>query len=101
IFMPKKSFHALNEERALNEEELFANCRNAAAGSIRQLDSKIAAKRNLDAFLYYLLDDTSKTQVESLENMKKLGFKVNPYFKACSTMDDVCAYIEEIASIRE
>ena len=56
IFMPKKSFIALNEERARNEEELFANCRNAAAGSVRQLDSKIAAKRNLDVFLYYYLN---------------------------------------------
>ena len=52
IFMPKKSFIKLNLEREENEEELFANCRNAAAGSVRQLDSKIAAKRNLDTYLY-------------------------------------------------
>lgn len=101
IFMPKKSFHALNEERALNEEELFANCRNAAAGSIRQLDSRIAAKRNLDAFLYYLLDDTSKTQEGALKTLQSLGFKVNPYFRCCKTMEEVMAYIEEISAIRE
>lgn len=101
IFMPKKSFHALNEERALNEEELFANCRNAAAGSIRQLDSKIAAKRNLDAFLYYLLDDTSKTQIEALKSMQDLGFKVNPFFRKCLTIEDVISYIDEIATTRE
>ncbi|MDE7095346.1 MAG: NAD-dependent DNA ligase LigA, partial [Anaeroplasmataceae bacterium] len=100
IFMPKKSFHALNEERALNEEELFANCRNAAAGSIRQLDSKIAAKRNLDAFLYYLLDDTSSTQAEALEAMRKLGFKVNTLYRHCQTMEDVFAYINEMAEAR-
>lgn len=100
IFMPKKSFHALNEERALNEEELFANCRNAAAGSIRQLDSKIAAKRNLDAFLYYLLDDTSFTQAEALETMRKLGFKVNTLYRHCQTMEDVFTYINEMAETR-
>ncbi|MDE6656733.1 MAG: NAD-dependent DNA ligase LigA [Anaeroplasmataceae bacterium] len=100
IFMPKKSFQALNEERALNEEELFANCRNAAAGSIRQLDSKVAAKRNLDAFLYYLLDDTSATQAEALETMKKLGFKVNSLYKHCETMEDVFTYINEMAEKR-
>lgn len=101
IFMPKKSFYALNEERALNEEELFANCRNAAAGSIRQLDSKIAAKRNLDAFLYYLLDDVSETQIGALQVMQDLGFKVNPYFRNCSTIEDVIEYIDEIAATRE
>lgn len=100
IFMPKKSFYALNEERALNEEELFANCRNAAAGSIRQLDSKIVAKRNLDAFLYYLLDDQSETQYKALEQLKKLGFKVNPLFKHCLTMQDVIDYIEEMKEQR-
>lgn len=100
IFMPKKSFHALNEERALNEEDLFANCRNAAAGSIRQLDSKIAAKRNLDAFLYYLLDDTSDTQVHALEHMKNLGFKVNPYYKKCNTIEEVMEYINAMGELR-
>ncbi len=100
IFMPKKSFLALNEERAQNEEELFANCRNAAAGSIRQLDSKIAAKRNLDAFLYYLLDDQSQTQVEALETMKKLGFKVNPLYRSCKNMDEVFEYINQMGQER-
>ena len=101
IFMPKKSFKALNEERALNEEELFANCRNAAAGSIRQLDSKIAAKRNLDAFLYYLLDDNSETQVMALEHMREIGFKVNTLYKHCQNIEEVIGYIEEIGKIRD
>lgn len=100
IFMPKKSFHDLNEERALNEEELFANCRNAAAGSIRQLDSKIVAKRNLDAFLYYLLNDESETQYGALEQLKQLGFKVNPLYKHCLTIKDVIDYIEQMKEQR-
>ncbi len=100
IFMPKKSFYALNEERALNEEELFANCRNAAAGSIRQLDSKIAAKRNLDAFLYYLLDDKSKTQSDALKLLTTMGFKVNQLYRHCLTIDDVINYINEMAELR-
>lgn len=100
IFMPKKSFKALNEERAQNEEELFANCRNAAAGSVRQLDSKVAAKRNLDAYLYYLLDDNATTQEGSLIHMKNLGFKVNPLYRHCKTIEDVIAYIEEMGKSR-
>ncbi len=100
IFMPKKSFIALNEERARNEEELFANCRNAAAGSVRQLDSKIAAKRNLDVFLYYYLNQNVSTQEEALLEMKKLGFKVNTKYAHCRNIDEVIQYIEQIGQIR-
>ncbi len=100
IFMSKETFHALNEERALNEEELFANCRNAAAGSIRQLDSKIAAKRNLDAFLYYYLNEGLPTQIDCLKYMQSQGLKVNPKYRHCHTMAEVFEYIDEIAKIR-
>lgn len=100
IYMPKKSFIALNLEREANEEELFANCRNAAAGSVRQLDSSIAAKRNLDVFLYYYLDQKVETQEAALVEMKDLGFKVNPLYKHCNTIDDVIAYIEEMGQKR-
>ncbi|RIA75852.1 DNA ligase (NAD+) [Anaeroplasma bactoclasticum] len=100
IFMPKASFIQLNLEREENEEELFANCRNAAAGSVRQLDSRIAAKRNLDTFLYYYLDQNVETQVEALEDMKRLGFKVNPMYRHCKTMDEVISYIEEMGKKR-
>lgn len=100
IFMPKKSFIELNLEREENEEELFANCRNAAAGSVRQLDSSIAAKRNLDAFLYYNLDQKVKTQEEALTSMKNLGFKVNPLYRHCNTIDEVFSYIEEMGKKR-
>lgn len=101
IFMPKESLIKLNLEREENEEELFANCRNAAAGSVRQLDSKVAAKRNLDTFLYYYLNQDVKTQVEALEDMKQIGFKVNPLFKHCKTMDDVIEYIKEMGEKRD
>lgn len=100
IFMPKKSFIALNLEREANEEELFANCRNAAAGSVRQLDSSIAAKRNLDAFLYYYLNQDVKTQEDSLIEMKNLGFKVNPLYRHCNNIDEVISYIEEMGASR-
>lgn len=100
IFMPKKSFVALNLEREANEEELFANCRNAAAGSVRQLDSSIAAKRNLDVYLYYYLGQNVNTQEESLIEMKELGFKVNPLYKHCNTIDDVIEYIKEMGDKR-
>lgn len=100
IFMPKKSFIALNLEREANEEELFANCRNAAAGSVRQLDSSIAAKRNLDAFLYYYLNQDVKTQEDSLIEMKNLGFKVNPLYRHCNNIDEVISYIEQMGASR-
>ncbi len=68
-YMPKRSFEALNEERIKNEEEPFANPRNAAAGSLRQLDPKIAAKRNLDIFVYSIaeLDEMGETQSQGLD----------------------------------
>ena len=100
IYMPKKSFIALNIEREENEEELFANPRNAAAGSVRQLDSKIAARRNLDAFLYYYMDDTLVSQEEALLKMKALGFKVNPLYRLCKNIEEVYAYINEMAEKR-
>jgi len=100
IFMPKKSFVALNLEREANEEELFANCRNAAAGSVRQLDSSIAAKRNLDVYLYYYLGQNVNTQEEALIEMKELGFKVNPLYKHCNTIDDVIEYIKDMGEKR-
>ena len=101
IFMPKKSLIALNLEREANEEELFANCRNAAAGSVRQLDSSVAAKRNLDAYLYYYLNQDVKTQEDALIEMRNLGFKVNPKYAHCKNIDEVISYIEDIAKIRD
>ncbi|MGP4108102.1 NAD-dependent DNA ligase LigA [Virgibacillus sp. L01] len=96
-FMPHKSFIALNNEREEKEEEPFANPRNAAAGSLRQLDPKIAAKRNLDIFLYGVGEwdaGTLESHSERLDYLKKLGFKTNPEWKKCETIDEVIEYVE-------
>ncbi len=99
IYMPKKAFYKLNEERLEANEEPFANPRNAAAGSVRQLDSRIASKRGLDAFLYTLVNDDELLaikpdyQLDALKEMSNLGFKVNPEFKYCKNIDEVLDYI--------
>ncbi len=94
IYMSKKSFTKINEERKKEKEPLLQNPRNAAAGSIRQLDSSIAAKRNLDAFLYQIPNYNYKTHYEALEYLKRLGFIVNPNIKLCSGVDEVVEYIK-------
>lgn len=98
VFMPKSSFHALNEDREKQGEELFANPRNAAAGSLRQLDSKIAAKRNLDVFIYGIGGDGEtyglNNHDESLSYLSELGFKANTERKVCKTVEEVLEYIE-------
>lgn len=102
IFMPKKSLIKLNEERELNEEELFANCRNAAAGSIRQLDPKVAAKRNLDVFLYYATTGFGvDNQNDALKEMANIGFKVNPNYQLCRNIDEVIEYISKMGEMRD
>lgn len=98
IYMPKKSFNKLNQERKEKGESLFANPRNAAAGSVRQLDSKIAAKRNLSTFIYHLpsSDDFNiKYHHESLSFMKELGFVVNPNIKIADNVNEVINYVKE------
>lgn len=96
-FMPRKSFEALNEAKMERDEVPFANPRNAAAGSLRQLDPKIAAKRNLDIFVY-AMTDTGELEIdshsESLNLLDELGFKTNRERQTCETIDDVIAYIE-------
>lgn len=96
IYMPKASFKKLNEKEKENGEKLFANPRNAAAGSVRQLDSKIAASRNLDAFLYHmpLANNYSvNSQYEALEYMKRLTFIVNPNIKRALNIEEVIEYV--------
>ncbi len=98
IFMAKKTLEAINKKRKENHQPLLQNCRNAAAGSIRQLDSSIAAKRKLDSFIYHLpnpLDYGIYTHMEALEYMKKLGFKVNPNNRLVNSMKEVLEFIEE------
>ena len=104
IFMSKKTLEKLNEERKKNGQPLLQNCRNAAAGSIRQLDSKIAASRKLDNFIYHLpnpLDYGIHTHYEALEYMKSLGFKVNPNNRLVKNIHEVIEYIEEKGNERD
>jgi len=104
IFMPKKSFNELNETRKKEGVELFANPRNAAAGSVRQLDSSIAAKRKLDAFLYHVpmaLEMGVATHKEALELIHQLGFKVNPFTRVCKDIKEVWKFVEEMTFERE
>ncbi|MBS7345403.1 MAG: NAD-dependent DNA ligase LigA [Caryophanon sp.] len=103
-YMPKSSFDALNARRAEQGEELFANPRNAAAGSLRQLDPKIAASRNLSTFIYSVGGDAEQYGInghdEMLSYLQALGFKTNNERLACASIDDVLAYIEKWTAAR-
>ncbi|MGY3765159.1 NAD-dependent DNA ligase LigA [Vagococcus vulneris] len=96
-YMPKKSFIALNEERDIQGENVFANPRNAAAGSLRQLDSKITAKRNLSTFIYTVATPElfrATTQSGALDELDELGLKTNHERQLCETIEEVWDYIE-------
>lgn len=104
IFIGSKDFEKLNENRMNNEEPLFANARNAAAGSLRQLDSKITAKRPLDIFIFNVQKSDDKefnSHYESLKYMEKLGFHVNPVKILCNNIEEVINAINEIGTKRE
>ena len=103
VFMPKKSLERLNKEREQTGEPLFANARNAAAGSIRQLDSGIAASRGLDAFWYYFVNASDfgiRYHSEALKMADELGFKTNPERRLCNGIEEVLKYIEEYTEKR-
>lgn len=96
VFMPKASFEKLNQKRAEKGEELFANPRNAAAGSLRQLDPKIAASRNLDIFIHAVgvwENNELETQSAQLEKLRGLGFKTNPEWRTCKTIEEVMEFV--------
>ena len=104
IYMPISSFESLNEERRNKGEKEFANPRNAAAGSVRQLDSKIAKERNLATFMYHIPEPDKynlKTQEESLDFMKKLTFSVNPNIVCVDSIDKVIDYIKKSGEKRD
>ena len=104
VFISKDNFEKMNQEREENEEELFANARNAAAGSLRQLDSKITATRPLDIYIFNVQKIEGKTfnsHFEELEYLAKLGFNVNPVRIKCKTMKDIEKAIEKIGDERE
>lgn len=103
-YMPRQSFLRLNDEKEKKGEQPFANPRNAAAGSLRQLDSKLAAARKLDIFLYSINDFTeldATSQSEALAELDQLGFKTNPERMNVKTIDDVLAYIDKWTSERD
>ena len=98
VYMPKKSLEKLNKEKEANGEQLFANARNAAAGSIRNLDSSIAASRGLDAFWYYLpnaSDFNLRYHSDALKMADELGFRTNKERRLCYGIEEVIDYIAE------
>ena len=104
IFMNKKTLEELNEKRQEKGEPLLQNCSNAAAGSIRQLDSKVAASRKLDNFIYHLPDPEDyglTTHAEAIEYMRKLGFKINPNNRLVKNINEVLEFIEEKGRLRK
>lgn len=103
VFMPRSAFEALNARRAEAEEPLFANPRNAAAGSLRQLDSSVTASRKLDIFIFNLQDceRTFESHIETFEFMKSQGFKVIPFYQKANNANEIIARIEEIGKMRE
>ncbi len=103
IFMSKKSFERVNESRGLNEEQLFMNPRNAAAGTVRQLDTKVVAKRNLSAFLYQIVNPENydlKNHSDSLKYLHKLGFKVNDKYRICKEIKEIFEYVNKYTEQR-
>lgn len=104
IFISKDDFEKMNQEREENEEELFANARNAAAGSLRQLDSKITAQRPLDIYIFNVQRIEGKqfnSHFEELEYLEKLGFNVNPVRIPCKDIKEIKKAIEKIGNDRE
>ncbi len=104
VFISKANFEAMNEERSLNEQPLFANARNAAAGSLRQLDSKITAERPLDIYIFNVQKIEGKefhSHYEELLFLEKLGFSVNPVKIPCNTIEEAIKAIKQIGNDRE
>ena len=104
VFIGKKEFDEMNEEREVLGESLFANARNAAAGSLRQLDSKIAASRPLDIFIFNVQkieDKNFNSHYEELLYLEKIGFNVNPIKIPCETIDESIEAIKKIGNDRE
>lgn len=104
VFIGKKEFEKMNEERELNEEKTFANARNAAAGSLRQLDTKITKKRPLDIYIFNVQKIEGKefnSHFEELNYLKKLGFNVNPVLIPCNNIPEAIDAINKIGEERE
>lgn len=104
VFMPIQSFLSLNEEREIHEEPPFANPRNAAAGSLRQLDPKVVARRKLDIFVFNIQQSRGlevKTHEEALTKLDQLGFTVSPTYHLCRTSEEIWREINRLGEMRE
>lgn len=103
IFMPQKSFLKINEDRLSRDEQVFANPRNAAAGTIRQLDTKVVASRNLDMFVYTIVNgqDYVDNQIEALQYLEELGFKVNKQYNLNKSYEELIEHISNYDQIRK
>jgi DNA ligase (NAD+) len=103
VFFPISAFKKFNKEQEKKGEQVFANPRNAAAGSLRQLDPRIVASRPLDSFLYYITysDKDFKTQEKSLEVLRNAGFRVNPLIKKVRTIEEAIAYCRDLEKERD
>ena len=104
VYMPKSSLERVNKQREEKGETLFANCRNAASGSVRQMDSNIAASRGLDMFIYTFVECDSfgiTRQSDALDKAMELGFKINPERRVCKGIKEVLSYIEEYTLKRD
>ena len=103
VFMPRRAFDRLNRQRSASGEALFANCRNAAAGSLRQLDSKVTASRTLDFFAYGIGQRQGlpfRTHAEVLVGLGRSGFRINPHYRTFSSIEEVVAHCESWADRR-
>lgn len=104
VYMPQKSFAKINREQSKKHEPLFANPRNAAAGTVRQLDPSVAARRDLDVFMWTIYNPLAyglKRHSEIMEKLKDLGFKVNPHYKQVKNIDETLKYFEHWHRYRE
>lgn len=104
VYMPRETFYRLNEEREARGESIFANPRNAAAGSLRQLDPKLCAERGLDVILFnvQLAEGVElRTHSDSLDMLKKLGFKVSPYYSVFTSVEDAFNEVERLGNMRD
>lgn len=103
VYMPKRSFENLNALQESLHLPLFANPRNAAAGTLRNLDSAVVKNRKLDMYVYYYqnaLEHGISTQYEALQALKEMNFKVNPTYKLCKNADEIWEFIQSIAAVR-
>lgn len=104
VWLSKNQLKELNKQRKKNNEPEFANPRNAAAGTIRQLDSKVVAQRKLDCFVYDWSAGKEKfpqTQFEELKQLKEIGFKVNPHYRLCKSIEEIMEFWQEWQKKRE